>query len=87
MQPNLKKRAFALAGVSAALALGALMTSCTTVNKPVVAVKPALPGAGPDANGTVLTPPPAPREFRAAWVSTVANIDWPSKAGLSADKQ
>ena len=32
-------------------------------------------------------PPPAPREFRAAWVSTVANIDWPSKPNLSAEKQ
>lgn len=28
-------------------------------------------------------PPPAPREFRAAWVATVANIDWPSRPGLS----
>ncbi len=28
-------------------------------------------------------PPPAPREFRAAWVASVANIDWPSRAGLS----
>lgn len=28
-------------------------------------------------------PPPAlPREFRAAWVATVANIDWPSRPGL-----
>lgn len=27
--------------------------------------------------------PPIPREFRAAWVATVANIDWPSKPGLS----
>ena len=35
--------------------------------------------------------PPAPllptREWRAAWVATVANIDWPSKKGLSADAQ
>ncbi|QPF71812.1 family 10 glycosylhydrolase [Roseateles sp. DAIF2] len=31
--------------------------------------------------------PPAPREFRAAWVATVANIDWPSKPGLSAAQQ
>lgn len=29
------------------------------------------------------SPPPTAREFRAAWVATVANIDWPSKAGLS----
>jgi len=29
------------------------------------------------------SPPPVPREFRAVWVATVANMDWPSKAGLS----
>ena len=28
-------------------------------------------------------PPPVPREFRGAWVASVANIDWPSKPGLS----
>ncbi|WP_165250878.1 glycoside hydrolase family 10 protein [Paludisphaera soli] len=33
------------------------------------------------------TPPPIPREFRAAWVATVANIDWPSKPGLSTEVQ
>lgn len=27
------------------------------------------------------------REFRGVWVATVANIDWPSKPGLSADQQ
>ncbi|AGA28910.1 hypothetical protein Sinac_4739 [Singulisphaera acidiphila DSM 18658] len=32
-------------------------------------------------------PPPLPREFRAAWVATVANIDWPSKPGLSTEVQ
>ena len=31
----------------------------------------------------VLTPPAPPREFRGAWVATVANIDWPSKPGLT----
>ena len=31
--------------------------------------------------------PAAPREFRAAWVATVANIDWPSRKGLSAAEQ
>lgn len=29
----------------------------------------------------------APREFRAAWVATVDNIDWPSKKDLSTAKQ
>ena len=28
-------------------------------------------------------PPPIQREFRAVWVATVGNIDWPSKQGLS----
>lgn len=32
-------------------------------------------------------PPPLPREFRAVWVATVANIDWPSKPGLDAERQ
>ncbi len=29
-----------------------------------------------------VTPPPPPREFRGAWLVTVANKDWPSKPGL-----
>jgi uncharacterized lipoprotein YddW (UPF0748 family) len=32
-------------------------------------------------------PTPAPREFRAAWVATVANIDWPTKPGLPMEQQ
>lgn len=32
-------------------------------------------------------PPVIPREFRAAWVATVGNMDWPSKPGLSTGKQ
>jgi len=31
--------------------------------------------------------PKAQQEFRAAWVATVANINWPSKPGLSTDEQ
>lgn len=31
--------------------------------------------------------PQPEREFRAAWVATVANIDWPSKKGLSKEEQ
>lgn len=33
------------------------------------------------------TPMNAPREFRGVWVASVANIDWPSKPGLSVDQQ
>jgi hypothetical protein len=31
--------------------------------------------------------PEPSREFRAAWVTSVFNLDWPSKAGLSAAQQ
>lgn len=35
-----------------------------------------------------LTPAPPKREFRAVWIATVTNIDWPSKKGLPvADQQ
>lgn len=37
----------------------------------------------PVANGA----PKAQQEFRAAWVATVANINWPSKPGLSTEDQ
>ena len=39
------------------------------------------------ANGNPPQPASALREFRAAWIATVANINWPSKPGLSADAQ
>lgn len=32
-------------------------------------------------------PPEPAREFRAAWVATVKNIDWPSKPGLPTEQQ
>ena len=32
-------------------------------------------------------PPPVAREFRAAWVATVENIDWPSQRGLLPHQQ
>ena len=34
-----------------------------------------------------ISAPPVAREFRAAWIATVANIDWPSKPGLSVTQQ
>lgn len=44
-------------------------------------------GCNMSATGHRNKPPQAPREFRAAWVATVANIDWPSKPGLSTSQQ
>ncbi len=34
-----------------------------------------------------ITPPSLPREFRGAWVTTVYNVDWPSKRDLSTSQQ
>lgn len=42
--------------------------------------------SAPETTPTVAVPP-VPREFRAVWVATVDNIDWPSRRGLSADQQ
>ncbi|NQV14861.1 family 10 glycosylhydrolase [bacterium] len=61
--------------------MGIIITACTT--KP--AAEPITP--------VIEEPVPIkhefeiPREFRAAWVATVANIDWPSKPGLSTAEQ
>ena len=41
----------------------------------------------PNLTRQSITAPTAPREFRAAWVSTVSNLDWPSRKNLSSEKQ
>lgn len=44
--------------------------------------------AAPGANEAATTDiPKIQREFRGVWVATVANIDWPSTRGLSAEEQ
>ncbi len=45
---------------------------------------PAVPCEGIQAANC---PPASPRELRAAWIATVANIDWPSKSTLSVTEQ
>lgn len=78
MLPDMNKRAFTL-GLASAFALGGLLAGCGT--QPISRSVPVAETSGGD------DPPAAPRELRAAWVSTVANIDWPSKPGLSSAKQ
>ena len=41
----------------------------------------------PTTNAVVPGSPKVATEFRAAWVATVANINWPSKPGLSTEQQ
>lgn len=60
-----------------AAALLALASGCARVmNAPVGVPSP-----------TDTAPPPITREMRGLWVATVHNIDWPSRAGLTADQQ
>ncbi|MBK8976190.1 MAG: family 10 glycosylhydrolase [Planctomycetes bacterium] len=59
---------------------------------PLLAVALSLSAGGLVAQSPTGAPagddvPRAPREFRAAWVATVANIDWPSEPGLSVSRQ
>jgi uncharacterized lipoprotein YddW (UPF0748 family) len=91
---NGSRRRFTAAAASA-WATGAL-TGCgvpSMVPAPVSDARPGAPtsatldGTAPGAASAAAagdSAPPAPREFRAAWVATVANIDWPSRPGLSA---
>jgi len=58
-----------------------LLAGCATPPR----AKPAKPMAAAPVVAPI--PPPAPREFRAAWVATVANIDWPSQPGLPVAQQ
>ena len=69
------------------LATAPLLAACGTT-PPAPAPEAAAEPAAPAASAPAPTPPgPPPREWRAAWVATVTNIDWPSKKGLSADAQ
>ncbi|SFI66452.1 Uncharacterized lipoprotein YddW, UPF0748 family [Kaistella treverensis] len=77
------------------LAIAVLFTSCSTpkkpktaAKKPVVTIKPVTPKAPePKVEVLKLNLPEVNREFRAAWVATVANINWPSRNNLSTEQQ
>jgi uncharacterized lipoprotein YddW (UPF0748 family) len=63
-----------------------MLMSIAVRRLPAVAIAvAALGGASPA--GAQPAPPAIPREFRAAWVASVANIDWPSRPGLSTWEQ
>ena len=59
---------------------------CAAAAGCAVVLQPPWPGGAPLPAAADL-PPPEPREFRGVWVATVANIDWPSKPGLSGAAQ
>ncbi|MGO2756039.1 MAG: glycoside hydrolase family 10 protein, partial [Brachybacterium alimentarium] len=68
------------------LSTGAGATAFTaSVGSVPALAHPAAPSAG-DAAADDPAPPPA-RQFRAMWLSSVENIDWPSAPGLSVAQQ
>lgn len=74
---------FAAIAAIATLALA----GCASVGKEVSAWQQPLVSSMASSAGLADLPPAAPREFRAAWVATVANIDWPSKRDLTVAQQ
>jgi uncharacterized lipoprotein YddW (UPF0748 family) len=73
-----------------AAALALWLCGCATSTAPPVVDVPITSPSSASSAASVFAadmPPPEPREFRAAWVATVANIDWPSKPGLRSDLQ
>ena len=98
LRPRLALAFFALLAASVAVAGCAerraviIYTNQRTAPAPPPAPPPA-PTPGPVAEEDVqptldVAGLPGPsREFRGAWIATVANIDWPSQAGLSAERQ
>jgi uncharacterized lipoprotein YddW (UPF0748 family) len=60
---------------------------CRLLSILLAVATPALVCRAATYGPSTLTPPAPPREFRGAWVATVANIDWPSQEGLSTAQQ
>lgn len=68
----------------AAAAAAAALPAMPLAPAPARAQAPAPARPSPASDGAAAAEPPAaPREFRAAWVATVSNIDWPSRPGLA----
>jgi uncharacterized lipoprotein YddW (UPF0748 family) len=56
-------------------------------NRPLVRAKASI-GIDEQRSYTVVgEAPPAAHEFRATWIATTSNIDWPSRAGLPVEQQ
>ena len=80
-----------LAGLLPGLLFAAPPRSGGTTVRPTAPSAPVLtpiPAQTVEGYGPVsVTPPAPPREFRGAWLVTVANKDWPSQPGLTVAQQ
>jgi len=81
----------ALAGLLPAMLFAAPPRSVGTTVRMTVPPAPVVTPIPPQNAGgygpVAVTPPAPPREFRGAWLATVANKDWPSQPGLSVAQQ
>ncbi|HET8895675.1 MAG TPA: family 10 glycosylhydrolase [Protaetiibacter sp.] len=75
---DLDRRGFLTLAVAGAAASAFTVTVGTLSPSPAFGAEPAA------AFGTAT---PRKRELRAMWISSVVNIDWPSRTGLTADEQ
>ena len=78
-QPALGRRGFLTLAVAGAAASAFTVTVGTLAPGAAFAA-----GAGTDPAAALA---PRKRELRAMWISSVVNIDWPSRTGLTADEQ
>ena len=76
--PGFDRRGFLTLAVAGAAA------SAFTVTVGTLAAAPAFGAAAVEPDVTIA---PRKRELRAMWISSVVNIDWPSRTGLTADQQ
>ncbi len=61
-------------------------TTSTVIVLPSIVPRPQPPTFTPDPPDSLPALSPK-REFRAVWIATIDNIDWPSKKGLPTDEQ
>lgn len=69
------------------LAVAGVAASAFTVTVGSLAPTPAFAADAAVAAGAAAALAPRKRELRAMWISSVVNIDWPSRTGLTADEQ
>ncbi|MFF5392436.1 glycoside hydrolase family 10 protein [Streptomyces sp. NPDC013012] len=81
------RRGFVAGATGAVLAVTGT-TGAAEAGRPSAADRgPVEPGAAPGAGSRARGRPYRRREFRGMWMATVNNIDWPSRPGLTAERQ
>lgn len=82
MLPNMQPRSFR---ISLAIAALAALSACASSGPGLT--DPNTPPVVPPVVPTDTVPPVIQREMRGLWIATVANIDWPTRSGLTVAQQ